>query len=313
MNIKKYVEDEFLSSTLKLRYSTIKEENLVKNHKVFYEILLCFTQDLNLVSNIEKIYYMYNNITTQILCKNTGCMNITKFVAFKHGHLDTCSVKCSTAYSAKAVHQTKLNKNGYSDIVLKQQKTMLARYGAFKSDIILEQIKATNLRKYGGNAPLCSSIILEKVKATNLRKYGVENVFQAEEIKNKIKVDNLRKYGFENVSQTGLFESGYKWKDYILPSGKMLRIQGYENFLLDELLNVYNESDIITSRIDMPIFLYELDCKTKRYFPDAYIPSTNTIYEVKSEWTAKQNIEMNEKKFQAVKDAGFNFILKIFK
>ena len=32
-----------------------------------------------------------------------------------------------------------------------------------------------------------------------------------------------------------------KFKDYILPSNKIVKIQGYENYALDILLNIYNE------------------------------------------------------------------------
>ena len=54
------------------------------------------------------------------------------------------------------------------------------------------------------------------------------------------------------------------------------------------------------------------DNKQHRYFPDVYIPKTNTIYEVKSEYTLNVNLEINELKFQAVKSAGYNFILKVY-
>ena len=54
------------------------------------------------------------------------------------------------------------------------------------------------------------------------------------------------------------------------------------------------------------------DNKQHRYFPDVYIPKTNTIYEVKSEYTLNINLEINKLKFQAVKDAGYNFVLKVY-
>lgn len=149
-------------------------------------------------------------------------------------------------------------------------------------------------------------------KETNLKKYGVVNVFAAQEIKDKIAQTNLNKYGFANVMHTGLFEVGYKWKNYKMPSGKLIRIQGYEDKLLDILLNTFDESDLIICRKDMPEFWYIINNTRKRYFPDVYIPKTNTIYEVKSKWTAKQNVEMNEKKFKSVIDSGYNFELVIF-
>ena len=63
----------------------------------------------------------------------------------------------------------------------------------------------------------------------------------------------------------------------------------------------------------MPEFWYiGLDDKTHRYFPDMYRPKTNTIYEVKSEWTLNLEYDTNILKFQAVKDAGYNFVLKVY-
>ena len=63
---------------------------------------------------------------------------------------------------------------------------------------VKEKRKETNLKKYGGNAPICSVEIKDKIKKTNLEKYGVENVFSNPEIKDKIKETNLEKYGVEN-------------------------------------------------------------------------------------------------------------------
>lgn len=63
----------------------------------------------------------------------------------------------------------------------------------------------------------------------------------------------------------------------------------------------------------MPIFTYVLNGIEHRYFPDAYIPSENIIYEVKSIWTVKLDQEKNALKYQAVKDSGYKFKLKIYK
>ena len=123
----------------------------------------------------------------------------------------------------------------------------------------------------------------------------------------------FKNHGFRHPSQVGIFHTEYKWKEYTLPSGSIIKFQGYENKLLDELLLEYSEDKILTSRKDMPEIWYTgLDDKQHRYFPDAYIPSTNTIYEVKSDYTLEKYKEINLLKFQAVKDAGYNFELKIY-
>jgi len=158
-------------------------------------------------------------------------------------------------------------------------------------------------------------------------KYGVEHHVNSAECKLKMKEKCgeeyfvkskafkdicMERYGAPHFSQSVYAINGYKWKDYKLPSGKIIRIQGYENFLLDELLEDYTEHQIFTNRSDMPEFWYELDGAPHRYFPDVYIPETNTIYEVKSAWTVSLNLKKNEKKFRAVKDACYNFKLKVY-
>lgn len=50
----------------------------------------------------------------------------------------------------------------------------------------------------------------------------------------------------------------------------------------------------------------------RTYYPDFYIPETNTIYEVKSKYTLNKNKKINEIKFQAVVDSGYNFELKVY-
>ncbi len=137
---------------------------------------------------------------------------------------------------------------------------------------------------------------------------------QNSEIKQKALNGMIEKYGVEYFTQTGIFtNAGYKWKDYILPDGTVTKIQGYENFLMDDLLKEFHQDEIITERAQMPeIWYIGLDGNKRRYFPDAYIPKTNTIYEVKSDWTYNADKETNDLKFQATKELGYNFELRIY-
>ena len=47
--------------------------------------------------------------------------------------------------------------------------------------------------------------------------------------------------------------------------------------------------------------------KTSRYYPDIYIPKENLIIEVKSQYTIKQNINVNIRKREACLNSGINF------
>jgi len=181
-----------------------------------------------------------------------------------------------------------------------------------QKDEIIKQREEGMLKNHGVKNAMSSPEIRQKMEETMIELYGVKNAFSSPEIRQKIEETMIELYGARSYSQTIHGVNGYKWKDYVLPSGTIIRIQGYENFLLDELLESHDESEIKTSRVDMPEFWYELEGKKHRYFPDVYVPITNTIYEVKSEYTLKCNTLKNTLKFQSVKDAGYNFELKVF-
>lgn len=52
---------------------------------------------------------------------------------------------------------------------------------------------------------------------------------------------------------------------------------------------------------------YTFDGKCKKYFPDFYIKSSNTVVEIKSQYTYDCEIEQNEAKKEATITNGFNF------
>jgi hypothetical protein len=104
----------------------------------------------------------------------------------------------------------------------------------------------------------------------------------------------------------------YSFKNYIMPSGKIIRIQGYEYIALDELVKIYKEEEMITERSKIPIFNYILKGQILRYYPDIYIQSQNIIIEVKSTWTYKKNLIKNILKSLAVKKSGYNFEMWIY-
>lgn len=111
------------------------------------------------------------------------------------------------------------------------------------------------------------------------------------------------------------------YKNYELPSGKIIKIQGYEHIALDELVNIYTEDDILTSRKDMPEIIYKLQhnlennkiiFKDHRYYPDFYIKSQNKIIEVKSSFTYKIDLIKNINKVLATKKLGYDFEFWIY-
>lgn len=100
-------------------------------------------------------------------------------------------------------------------------------------------------------------------------------------------------------------------KNSFTPSGKILRIQGYEHFALDKLFEIYDKDDIITGSY-VPEIWYKLNEKVHRYHCDIFIETKNLIIEVKSKYTYNHSIHMNLVKQKACLDAGYDFEFWIF-
>lgn len=204
----------------------------------------------------------------------------------------------------------------------KKRKTNLERYGyehVLNNPEFKEKSKKTNRDKYGGNSSMCSDVIKNKSKETSLRKHGVEWYVQSEDFKRKFKETMLSKYGVEQVMHYApSFEksvsTSYKKKIYVFPSGRIEKIQGYEGFAINDLLNSgYAEDDIVVSNRDIEkytgdVWYYDrYDDKNKKYYPDLYIVSENKIIEVKCEYTYNSGYSRNILKKQACLEMGLFF------
>jgi hypothetical protein len=204
----------------------------------------------------------------------------------------------------------------------KMKASMLEKYGVEhpnKSEEIKEKIKKTNLERYGCEYGLQNEEVKEKRKITNLEKYGVENVIQSVVFRNKSKKTCLDRYGVEYVSQNQeIYEkqnkNSYYLKDYILPSAKVIKIQGYENYALDELINNnINETDIVTGAKNVPeIWYLDNNGKKHRHFVDIFIPSQNKCIEVKSTWTFKKQKDIVFLKQTKAKEIGYLYEIWIY-
>src|SRR5690606_22897179 len=104
----------------------------------------------------------------------------------------------------------------------------------------------------------------------------------------------------------------YNWKNYTLPSGKVVRLQGYEDKALDVLLAKFSEDELILDRKCLPEIWYSYNGKIRRYYTDVYIPKENLIIEVKSKWTFSVKQEQHLAKRQACVDNNFKFEFWIF-
>jgi len=206
--------------------------------------------------------------------------------------------------------------------------TKLKKYG-FKY-FNLYKSKETNQKNLGVDFPFQSKEIQEKICTNNEEKYGVRNQFQRDEIKQKSKITKkelyddenytnrekseetcIKKYGVKHPMHLAEFSekcNKYKWKEYKFPSGKIIKVQGYEPQALDILLESYDENEIEVSRKKIPsIWYYTEDEKKHRYYPDIYIEKDNLIIEVKSLWTFNKYKEINLLKEQACMEVGYEF------
>ena len=155
---------------------------------------------------------------------------------------------------------------------------------------------ATNVIRYNCKSPLGNLLIQQKSVECNIKKYGVPHHSQNSDIANII------------------LNNSYTTKKYKMPSGKIIGYQGYENFALDELINIENilEEDIITNRKDVPeIWYLDKTGKKRRHFVDFFIKTQQRCIEVKSTWTNQDKNNVLEKQ-QAAINLGYKYEIWIF-
>jgi hypothetical protein len=258
-----------------------------------------------------------------ILCKNSFNKCLNKL----HKQRNFGCLDCAKKIKFDKIKNTMVEKYGVEyaaqseDFLTKMKMTTMEKYGvehAGQSKEIKEKIKNTNLEKYGFEYGLQNNEVKEKRRLSNLKKYGYENPLKCPEIKEKSKRTCLEKYGVEHVSQNQeIYEkqnkNSYYLKNYNLPSGKQIKIQGYENFALDNLLKILDENEIITGSKNVPEIWYnDINGKKRRHFVDIFIPSQNKCIEIKSTWTFKKQKDIIFLKKQAAKDLNYLYEIWIY-
>ena len=268
---------------------------------IIEDCVLC--PDCRQYCDLCKKYVLKNAfLASQIKCRN--CINA--------GIVNTNIQK----YGVSSYFKTEEYKNGRKVYTYDLLKTLIIDNDAtfvrvidipLKKDSFVEIVcKCGNLDK--GNFAIfkktgkvrCHACInkqaFELQKQTMLRKYGVTNAQHCPELFAKL----------QNTS--------FKWKEYVMPSGRIVEIQGYEPFAIDYLLKKgYVEKDIVCGRgLNIPTIPYQFDSKYKKYYPDIFIPSENFIIEVKSGYTYKLHLQQNLAKRDACLSQGYKFEFLIF-
>jgi len=274
------------------------------------------TQDKIKKNNLEK-YGVEHHFSREDIIKRRKTTNILRYGVENTLMLDNIKEK---------IKATNLNRYGVSNptqctqIRDRVKDTCFKRYGVeyiSQNKDIKEKIKETNLKRYGVEHSLQSTDIKNKGIVTNLKKYGVKFPIQCNIIKEKIIKTNLERYGVEYISQSQeiqekIQKNSKKFKPYKMPSGIERKVQGYEPFALDILIQTYNEEQIKTDRKDVPRIKYIVNEKNKYYFPDIFIPHENKIIEVKSTWTYKCKTDNITLKKEASIAQGYNYEIWCF-
>ena len=176
-----------------------------------------------------------------------------------------------------------------------KQETNLARYGFINTgslQSVKDKIQNTYKEKFGMH-PKKTKGVQDKWKATCLEKYG----------------------GHPNQNLDVQIKSeanSFHYKDYMLPSGNVIKYQGYENTALDELIQLYEEEDIGIGRSNVPTIEYHVGNVKHVYFPDLFIKSENKIIEVKSLWTITLTRGNVEEKALATIAAGYKYEIWVY-
>lgn len=303
----------------------------------------------------QKVHHIVNDLYHVPVCQACQVKH-PKFNNNKWGYLNYCSIKCQTndpkvkdktkrtlieKYGCDNYAKTELfkeqmikhNMKKYGvphyqmtdEFKDKSKASMIKRYGISnytKTDEFKEKFKRTIMERYGVEHYTKTDEYKEKRKQTCLLKYGVDHQMKVKSIKQKISNTMMTRYGCKWYTSSDEFMEKYraggkhKWKDYTTPSGKTIRVQGYEPRALDILFETFNEFDVFAQGKEIskqigPI-MYEHEGKQKRYYPDIYVKSKNLIIEVKSTWTINYAVEQNLAKRDACLQRGINFEFWIF-
>jgi hypothetical protein len=124
-----------------------------------------------------------------------------------------------------------------------------------------------------------------------------------------------KKYGaYHQQHVPHLFENQqskrYKTYTVVSPSQINYKVQGYERYIIPFLWKNYKERDIVVSKKDLPKIFYKDGTKLKKYYPDSYIISSNTLVEVKSTFTIKEKNLI--KKMKSSIENGYNINVYLY-
>ena len=290
--------------------------------------------------NLSEVKYcLKHNIVTTPICSECGTIH-SVFLKSAWSYEKYCSKKCTYAGRTKTTKETMMTRYGVEhNFELESQRilrrnTWVKNYGTdnpSKSELILNKIKDTKELKYGDQ----NYNNHEKYKNTCNERYGVDLFVYSDEFKTKVKQTKetrygdpnfnnrlqseetcMAKYGVRHVSQVTEIHSAqqkHRWYNITTPTGELIKVQGYERFVIPILWESHDADDIELIRNRLPqIFYNDSNNKKHRYFPDGFISKSNSIIEIKSEWTLRQTKDKMKTIITELELRNFNLRLLVY-
>jgi len=287
----------------------IKDNQLIvtgKNKKIRHKFNGRFTLELLnrlIIKDNAVLIENYNNpINSHTLINfKCHCGNSCKKLFSSIEEFGAICRSCSKIVAKTNREKALFNKYGVTNISQhkesqeKKFNTFLNKYGVvhpLRNREVMAKLKNTVIQTYGVNHIFQLKDVRNKINNTNILRYGVVHPLRNSEVMAKLKNTVFQRYGVYNVTQNSSIseiqsKKSYKTKNYKLPSGNLVNVQGYEPWALDILLKIYSENQLIISdRTKVPeIWWLDSQGKQHRYFADIFIPEENRLIEVKSTWT----------------------------
>jgi hypothetical protein len=206
------------------------------------------------------------------------------------------------------------------DTVKKRKDNYKNKYGVehhFQLPEKIEERRQNCRERFGVDHHLQRDDILNKQRQTNIERRGVEYSLQSNDVKAKGIITNLERYGVEHPSQNQEVmertqKNAKKYKEFTMPSGTIVKVQGYEPYALRDLLNIYTEDQIKVERKNVPRIKYADGEKTRYHFPDVFIPHENKIVEVKSTWTYRSKGDNVLLKKRCCEEQGYDYEIWVY-
>lgn len=150
---------------------------------------------------IEKLIY---NISTVVNGSSTSCGCVRKDLLSKNNPMYSKEIRDKVSNSHKISDKSKsaIKKAQVAaqkeDVCVKRIKTNMDRYGGTTpacSSEVRAKMKITNEIRYGGSAPIFDPVVAQKMRNTLLKEYGVDNIMKLDEYKKLVskKVSEFRR------------------------------------------------------------------------------------------------------------------------